>query len=585
MLTGNKKRIVKEVLSYYVDTTGVSEDIFILSVQRSRNKSQEELSYKEWLALESFSLLKSHDISLADCLEFKSISKQQKKSKNGVYVSDLWKSEVAKEIEPEITEKTLLVEVSDFINSEFDFVKNIKSYIKLEKNGVKINLLNTFDFDIDNRFLLDSLPSKLRTALLENQEIFININPYLEDDSELSSLIEEMKMYGYNKKHLLSIYYKCLFRLIRLKDEYNLNNLKIGIYGPTTIFMDEKYKDFYSDFRKHFDFKRGICFEPKAIGVKSKDEFLSYTVWESRRFIRGRSVVLTEKTQLTEDTILQKEKRVMRGKGLSLYNWCNRVSKKQSEEEYDVPILMNINTLSETKVKRNSSTLGYMLSSQNMLRMLKKVGLTNLPMGEYQEINEDNFWQCVASYSVRVCLEEKIGLDTIMLVSPDMSVEGYNTWLANSLILFLFNTASMNISYRFSDLRVDNKLFPLSKREVKKIVTDENLLNDLESRETVNDFILEKLKEVESDLSTDGMELYIFGKNKLKESLLGIERAKLGYRNNLLAWDSSLYQVRNMKTIFSSKDEENYLYLVNKLKDKLYDGVYTYGFITNQQEW
>jgi len=584
VLTGNKKRMVKEVLSYYVDTTGVSEDMFILSVQKSRNKNPQDLNYKEWLALESFDLLKSQGITLADCLEFKTISKQLKKTKNGIYVSDLWKSEIAKEIESEITNGTILVEVSDFINSEFDFLSSDIDYVKLENKGKKINLLNTFDFDIENRFLLNSLPAKLRNAILENKDIFININPYLEDDSDLNSLIEEMKMYGYNKKHLSSIVYKCLFRLIRLQDEYNLTHLKIGFYGPTSFFIDEKYKDFYSYFRKHFDFNRGICFDPKAIGVKSKEEFLGYTIWETKRFIRGRSVVLTEKVQHTEDTILRREKRLMRGKGVSLYEWCNRGTKKSSDEDVEVPVLMNINTFSETKVKRNSSVLGYMLASQNMLRMLKKVGITNLPMGEYLEITEDNFWQCVASYAARTCLEEKVGLDAIMLVSPDMSIDGYTNWLADALILMLFNSSSMVISYRNQGLRVDNRLFPLSKNDIRKFIIDETILKDLEERESINDFILEKLKEVEQDLSVEAMELYIFGKNKLKESLKGLERAKVGYRNNLSAWDASLYQVRGMRTIFTSKEEENYLYLLNKLKDKLYDGIYTYGFITGQQD-
>jgi len=584
VLTGNKKRMVKEVLSYYVDTTGVSEDMFILSVQKSRNKNPQDLNYKEWLALESFDLLKSQGITLADCLEFKTISKQLKKTKNGIYVSDLWKSEIAKEIESEITNGTILVEVSDFINSEFDFLSSDIDYVKLENKGKKINLLNTFDFDIENRFLLNSLPAKLRNAILENKDIFININPYLEDNSDLNSLIEEMKMYGYNKKHLSSIVYKCLFRLIRLQDEYNLTHLKIGFYGPTSFFIDEKYKDFYSYFRKHFDFNRGICFDPKAIGVKSKEEFLGYTIWETKRFIRGRSVVLTEKVQHTEDTILRREKRLMRGKGVSLYEWCNRGTKKSSDEDVEVPVLMNINTFSETKVKRNSSVLGYMLASQNMLRMLKKVGITNLPMGEYLEITEDNFWQCVASYAARTCLEEKVGLDAIMLVSPDMSIDGYTNWLADALILMLFNSSSMVISYRNQGLRVDNRLFPLSKNDIRKFIIDETILKDLEERESINDFILEKLKEVEQDLSVEAMELYIFGKNKLKESLKGLERAKVGYRNNLSAWDASLYQVRGMRTIFTSKEEENYLYLLNKLKDKLYDGIYTYGFITGQQD-
>ena len=56
MLTGYKKKLVKEVISYYIDTTGLSADTFILYVQRNFKKNRETLGYKEWLDVKSFEL-------------------------------------------------------------------------------------------------------------------------------------------------------------------------------------------------------------------------------------------------------------------------------------------------------------------------------------------------------------------------------------------------------------------------------------------------------------------------------------------------------------------------------------------------
>ena len=78
MLTGYKKKLVKEVISYYIDTTGLSADTFILYVQRNFTKDRSTLGYKEWLAVKSFELLKQNDISLVNCLEFRNLATQLK---------------------------------------------------------------------------------------------------------------------------------------------------------------------------------------------------------------------------------------------------------------------------------------------------------------------------------------------------------------------------------------------------------------------------------------------------------------------------------------------------------------------------
>jgi hypothetical protein len=58
LLTGYKKKLVKETISYFIDTTGLSPDNFILLVQKNSMKDESTLNYYEWLAVKSFKFLK-----------------------------------------------------------------------------------------------------------------------------------------------------------------------------------------------------------------------------------------------------------------------------------------------------------------------------------------------------------------------------------------------------------------------------------------------------------------------------------------------------------------------------------------------
>ena len=81
-------------------------------------------------------------------------------------------------------------------------------------------------------------------------------------------------------------------------------------------------------------------------------------------------------------------------------------------------------------------------------------------------------------------------------------------------------------------------------------------------------------------VSKEGMELYNFCINKIKESLKGKNRENVGYKDSLVAWDAGFYQIRGMSKLFTPTEEDKYNYLLSKLKDKLDDGIYKYGFIS-----
>ena len=82
------------------------------------------------------------------------------------------------------------------------------------------------------------------------------------------------------------------------------------------------------------------------------------------------------------------------------------------------------------------------------------------------------------------------------------------------------------------------------------------------------------------NLSEEGRAFYNFCINKMQKSLTGKYRENEGYKDSLVAWDAGFYQIRGIAELFTPKDEERYNYLLSKLKDNLSEGIYKFGFIS-----
>lgn len=583
MLTGYKKKLVKEVISYYIDTTGLSADTFILYVQRNFTKERSTLGYKEWLAVKSFELLKQNDISLADCLEFRNLATQLKLEKRGMNVTNIWKKEIAECIVKSNIKDYTLLELSDK-NSELNYIEGLENEINyFNYEDDKNNFFNTFDFDKNNPNFLRLLPKNARKAILYNTPIFINVNPFLEHTKQTDNIFNDMKLHGYTDKSLLTIHFAVLFRIIKMCKEYNLTNVKIGFFSYLDMFYENpEYFKFYTMFKEMFKFNNGICFSPKSVGLKDKAELIGYTIWDLKKVgDKNSPVVLEERIQYTDDTILKGSSRLLRGKKDSLYDWV--VSGIQKEGDADkVPIFLNVQTKSENTVERYENVLGYLQNTKNLLRSLNKMGVYSVPIGEYTQITYENFFKSIPSYVVRNCLSSNVSLkeNPFYLSNPNTEVEGYNIWLADAVIYFTFSPLNMTKSYREKDFDLSNRLFPLSYSEVRRYVTDENIIDDMGKHDAENLKFLQILDSILPSVSPEGKELYNFCINKIKESLKGKNRENMGYKDSLVAWDAGFYQIRGMSKLFTPKEEERYNYLLSVLKDKLSDGIYKYGFIS-----
>ena len=402
----------------------------------------------------------------------------------------------------------------------------------------------------------------------------------------IESLMDDMRLFGLSTKHLLNIHYASLFRLIRFCEEYNLTNVRIGFFCPLDMYYEkEEYSSFYRLFKSKFRFNQGICFNPKSVGVRDKAELIGYMIWdkknESDSKPLNKPVVLQEKIQHTDDTILSGSERLLRGTKESLYNW--EVSSIICQGDYDtVPIYLNIQTKDNKSTNRHDNVICYQANTSHLLRSYKRIGVYSVPVGECTAVTVENFFKSVASYVVRSCLSKDIKTP-VYLSNPDFEIEGYSEWLADAVVYFLFSATNMTKSYREKDLVLANRLFPLSFSEARKFVTDINIINDMNNISAENLNFTKIIDSVFKNLSKDAIDLHTFGKRKIIESLVGKVRENHGYKDSLVAWDASFYQIRQIDGLFTTKDEDLYSYLLSKLRTSLYEGVYKFGFVSEFQ--
>lgn len=575
-----QKKILKETLSYFVDTTNLSVENFILKVQFNMRKNKKVLDYPTWLAIKCFELLQEKDINLADCLEYKNLLIQMKLEKKGMNVTILWKKEIAALIESTGIQEFELFEISDK-NSELNYIQLEKEVSCMEEStDAAINFFNTFDFDSNNKTLFNLLPEKIRFAINYNLPLFINMNPFLEHRYNIDNLLNLMRVYGINKKLVLNIFYGSLFRIIRFCEDYNLKKVRLGFFFPLNMFREEtEYLEFYNYFKSYFTYNRGICFSPKSVGSRDKSDLIGYFIWDLNIGGKFKPVLVKEFKQATNETIIPSNMILLQGKRESLYNWVNN-SVLLDKDVKKVPKYLNLQIKSDEEIDMASNVLGFQLYSKNVLISQKKLGIYSVPIGDFQYITNENLFKSVAAFVVRECIGEKTD-KPISLSSPNVNIDGYQAWVADALSYFLFNTQNRMKSYREKDLILVNRMFPLSFHEVQGLIRDENIKNDIISNPPENQEFVETLKAVRLDMSEKGSEFFSFCVKKIRESLQGKIRENIGYKDSLVAWDASFYQIRGIEQLFDKQEEDKYNYLLSRLKSSLEEGLYKYGFLSS----
>lgn len=614
ILQGQKKKVLKEIIRYFVETTDSKYDDFILALNRIEGKQESELTYPEWLAKKSYELLLTHEITIDDCIENKdiinaSINEESSRQEGEFYTPEVWAKdgrEYLKNMLGDLYGKAYIWEascgsgnllrtagyptdklfMSSLLPEDIEIIKSTPEFQGVE--AFQLDFLNEMDLDEYNMRFSEQLPPKLRQVLENNEPLVFYMNPpYKVMEATSTDVGAYMNSIGM-AKCALDLFHQFMYRIVLLKRMYKLTNVYLGIFGPVTMFHSKMIEDLYNEFKKEFKFVDGMMFDAGDFSNTSESVgwVVGYTAWRSKYPGEEdhKSIVLDAKAVDADGNIVVIGKRLVTSIDENIHEWV--APKDIIRYDIQLPLIRTYNNFVGTFKKVPNNFLGYIMSSNYVIRATRRASITTLPNPDNMPITEENFWRCVASFAARRAYASKqTPFNNSQYYSkPDTTIEGFEQWVADALVIFLFDNASHQSSYRGIELEgqvmnVSNKFFPISVDIVKQVVTDPVLIKDIEDNPPENQFFLNILEQMQGRYSPEAQELYEFGLQTILESLHGTKRSDFDYALWTNAWDAGIIQIREVKGLMTAEQLEKYSYLISKLKHKLLEGVYKYGFM------
>lgn len=386
---------------------------------------------------------------------------------------------------------------------------------------------------------LDKLPPRLKEIIQNDEPLVILMNPPYKSGSAKAT---DVGNYMINcstpecnlAKPAYDIFYQFCWRVMRFVEMYNLHNCYYAFFGPLTFFTGAGANILLKEFERSFEFVDGMCISAQEFSDTSESILwgIGASIWKSMGNERPVYNDKGERVVYHKDILLDK-KFLIPGGGIGCEGKVLYEPPRQKLSEWVVAKDLSFNTLAplmtshltfkgsdaHVKVAPNSgkidvNALGTLMVGNTLTRSADQSAILSAPTTiQFVSITEENFWRCVASYAFRRVVDAGWAIAKKEISAPNTNVEGYDVWLRNALVIFLFEYKSMMSSLRDVDWngqKVDivNKLFYLSEEEIRANCHDEVILNDLDKHPLQNEFMLRMIKESEPYWVPEVRQLY-----------------------------------------------------------------------------
>lgn len=422
-----------------------------------------------------------------------------------------------------------------------------------------LDFLSKIDYDESNMEFFNQLPKKLQNVFINNEPLIFYMNPpYKVGKVADTDVARYMTSIGLNRA-CYDIYYQFLWRVMNLVERFKMTNCYFSCFGPQVFFTGSQSRPLLIEFEHVFEYIDGMCISAQEFSDTSKSILwgVCCSFWKSRgSYVKDIEVKhkIFSRMILNKDGVPTEDGQVlMSPPRVQLSDWM----KPNDVIGYKTaPVMTSHSNFKGTDkkialfgAKQSENSMGVTMREDTLNHIKEHCGMLSVPTTiPYWDITEENFWRAVAGYAFRVCYDTDWSTARMRASAPDTTSEGYDEWLHNALVLFLFGRKSHFSSWRgipFKGEPVDifNYFFAFSQEEIKEACKDVVILEDIDSHKPHNTFILEKIDEAKGDWCAEAKEVFDWCKKVTFDSLNN--RDEVDYRNGLNCWDASFLQVRN----------------------------------------
>lgn len=458
----------------------------------------------------------------------------------------------------------------------------------------ELDFLQGLDYDVNNTEFLDKLPAELKDVIVNDKPIIFYANPpYKSGMAKATEVGRYMCDIGLNKS-AYDIFYQFCWRIMHFVEMFNLSNAYYCFFGPLTFFSGSSAQVLFKEYQKCFEFVDGMCISAGDFSGTSQsiDWGIGCTLWKSRGgYIpdaKPDQVLLTKKMLDGFNKVVSGDKTLYTAPRERLDEWTQP---KDVFSYREAPLATSALTFrgSEEGVlvakqsgKIANNALGTIMTDSNLARGNNYSAILSTPTSiNFINITEENFWRCVASFSYRNIFVANWVDTKKWLSAPDETAEGYDMWLKNSLVLFLFELKSMmaglrDVQWCGESVDIYNYFFPITEAEFKMCCKDPVILEDYEKNGFHNKFLLEQLAKAQKVWIPEVWDLFNWCKNTILASYN--KRAKYDYKGGLQACDAGLAQLRY--GMFSNEDTQELFNKLSVVRKALNKDLNHFGFLS-----
>lgn len=491
------------------------------------------------------------------------------------------------------TDKLFLSSLQD---DDITLIRNTPEYAGA--TAFQCDFLKDLDYDTVNTDFLNKLPPRLKEIIVNDEPLIIYMNPpYKSGVARGTDVGNHMCEIGLSKA-AYDIFYQFMWRVLHFVDMFNLKNCWCGVFGPIQWFTGTSNNVLLKEFEHCFEFVDGMCLAAQEFSDTSTSIAwgIGFTLWKSRGgYIKDdfrKDILLDKKYKLPDGTLGCEGKILYEPPREKMSDW---VAPKDVLFYEPAPLMTSHLTFKGSdvneKVAKNSgrlatNALGAMMTGNTLTRGSDQSAILSMPTTiQYCSITEENFWRCVASYTFRRIYEASWAVAKKDVSAPNTKAEGYQTWLYNALVIFLFEYKSMmssirGVSWAGTTYDVDNKLFYLSEEVVRENCHDEVILDDLNAHLPESHFVLDRIEEAKPFWYPEIKALYdwcvqytLFSYDKRKE---------VGYAGSLDCWNAGFQQIR--AGLWSEEMQEEFAGLLQRARDCLRKDLDKFGFVQEIEE-
>ena len=445
------------------------------------------------------------------------------------------------------------------------------------------------------------IPQGLYDALTNNKPIIFLMNPPYAAPNDFKDGFKDVSINTYTQSFMGDMKYakqnlfsQFLYRIIMLKNSYNLTNCNICVFSSSVFMSGSGYGKFRKSFLESFHFIDGYLFDASYFDECSKRWGISLSVWKSGEgenkhdFKHHLIDVKNGKVEITGSKIIYN----IDGEN-SFRNFCKE--SLRGKKTYPTITLKNPITVgTKDGSMMTTDAIGfYVNSSNNVYKSLQQCYfLSTAPDNVLSgfSVTKDNFLPVCANFASRKVITNNWINNKDEFLAPVITEENHELWaefISDSIVYSMFNAASCQsamqpVSWKGYEYKIKNAFFFMGRKEMMELAGTYEYYDMIKTTFDDEDRYAYELLEgkVGEKLSNEGKAVLDYARNLLSDSMK--DRSSFNTEHpelNIMCWDAGYYQLRPLWKQYYPERLKEFRSLYKKLANKLRKQVYDLGIL------